>query len=131
MGNEFLFQKMGSLRKHRETRKKSLANELLNVYEMDWIVSAKLLCEAHLENGDEVEICVDRDSIEVFSDRNKIAFIPRINKSLKNRIQASGGRIVGRLDRHLKYSNQLDIAIHEVIQGGLNESSRATAATAK
>ena len=114
MGNEFLFKKIGSLRKSRERQKEKVQNELPECFQRNSIVSAKLLCDANIAVGEQVEICVEDDAVTVFKERNKIAFIPAMSSALKDRIRNAGGRILGRLDRKLSMSNQLDIAVSEI-----------------
>ncbi|GEM_PF-6876364 len=111
MGNEFLFKKSGKLRKCRERKKKSLESELPPTVVHESLVSAKLICNTSVEEGDHLEVCVSGEQVEVFKSRNKIAFIPNMRTSLKDTIRRSGGRVVGRVDHKMTRSNQLAIAI--------------------
>ncbi len=113
-----MFKKGGSLKKCRERKKKELSEELLPRIEHESIVSAKLICDATVAEGDELEVCISGNQVDVFKLRNKIAFIPNMRNSLKNEIRESGGRAVGRVDHKMNKSKQLAIAIMSQVRSG-------------
>lgn len=127
-----MFKKGGSLRKCRELKKRELSSELFPRIKHESIVSAKLICEASVTEGDELEVCVTGDHVEVFKLRNKIAFIPNMRLSLRNEIARSGGRVVGRVDHKMNLSKQLAIAIvSQEQQGGSDGSTTSKTLTSR
>lgn len=128
MGNAFLYQKAGKLRKIRDNYKKRLENELIPLMHVKSVVSAKPISDIKVSEGCEVEICVEpNESVSVFVDRNKVAFVPTMNRSLIRRIQDSGGRVLGHLTRKYPHSGLIEISIVEESREKSNEKSRPPA----
>lgn len=132
MGNAFLFQKVGKLRKIRDKRKKQLGEHLIPNIQIESVVSAKPIADIRIGEGSDLEICVEpSDMISVYSNRHKIAFISAMNSGLKTRIRDSGGRILGRLKRKFPHSGLIEISILEQFKNEQNDKSRAAATTTK
>jgi hypothetical protein len=128
MGAEFILKKSRRIRQIREWHKRRLAGELPPIVDNVPVANFRLIDEKF---GAEklFEVCTEDGILKAFQERNLIGFVKDADTPLYKKVQESGGRAIGKFDRHLKRSGILCLEI-QILAGGQGRGQIGTNRTA-